>query len=280
MQDISKFFIYTRGRTGSTAVIDEINKHPDITCWQELFIALSSDAMMESFYQRHGVRFSDYEIKMHWRPTFELWSRQFRKVHMLNSVFYLENRMPRTSAGMVRRYLEETSQIELEMRKKAVGFKLLQNQADVARGFFRILKESGYKAIYLERVNVVKRVISGIIANRRKTYNAKNYQSSDDVYTIDMAEFKSLVDIEINAVNMEKRMLEKNGFEILYVTYEEFLEDRKGFYTQIFDFIGVDNVLPDETEFSIMIPSVSDVVENYEELKECVKAMGYERMLA
>ena len=188
--------------------------------------------------------------------------------------------MPRTSAGMVRRYLEETSQIELEMRKKAVGFKLLQNQADVARGFFRILRESGYKAIYLERVNVVKRVISGIIANKRKTYNAMNYQSSDDVYTIDMAEFKSLVDIEINAVNMEKRMLEKNGFEILYVTYEEFLEDRKGFYTQIFDFIGVDNVLPDETEFSIMIPSVSDVVENYEELKECVKAMGYERMLA
>ena len=279
MRDIVKFFVYTRGRTGSTAIIDEINKHPEIACWQELFIALSRDPMMAEFYSRHGVRFDDYEIGMEWRPSFELWSRQFRKIRVLNRELYLDNKLPATTAGMVRKYLAELAWRESERHKEAVGFKLIQIQAENTPGLFKVLKNMRFKAIYLERVNIIKRVISGIIANKRKQYNALNYQPPDDVYTIDLAELDRVVHDELEAVRRQKWMLEKKNFQVLYVTYEDFMEDREKFYKEIFGFLEVDELIPENTAYSIMIPSIRDVVENYDDLHKHVRRMGYEGML-
>ncbi len=34
---MNKFFIYTRGRTGSSAIIDELNSHSECVCHGEVF---------------------------------------------------------------------------------------------------------------------------------------------------------------------------------------------------------------------------------------------------
>lgn len=279
MHDICKFFVYTRGRTGSTAIIDEINKHPDITCWQELFIALSKDPMMEGFYKKHGVHFDDYEIGMEWRPSFELWSKQYRKIRLLKMDLYLNNLKPATSATMAQQYLEEIERREIDRSKQAVGFKLIQVQAENTPGLFRVLKKQKYKAIYLERVNIIKRVISGIIAKKRHQYNALKYQPPNDTYTIDLDELQTIVHDEEESVKRQKWMLKKEKFNTLFITYEEFLENREKFYREIFEFLEVECRLPEKTDYSIMIPSVRDVVGNYEELQKHVKKMGYEGML-
>ena len=280
MHELTRFFIYTRGRTGSTAIIDEMNFHPDITCWQELFIELSNDPMVADFYRRHGVNFADYEIKMHWHPTFDLWRRQFRQFQILNKHLYLYGKLPVTAARMVRYYLNSVEETEHARSKRSVGFKLLENQAENTPGLVQALKRSNYKAIYLERVNVVRRVISGIIASKRKVYNKLNYKPPDDAYIIDLEEFRGVVHVETEAVKWQKAMLEEMRFPVLYITYEEFIDNREEFYNRIFDFLGVDSVLPQATAFSIMIPDIRNVIENYEEFYRCVKDMGYESMLS
>lgn len=279
MQDICKFFVYTRGRTGSTAIIDEINKHPDVACWQELFIALSKDPMMGELYKKHGVCFDDYEIGMEWRPSFELWAKQYRKFQLLKMDLYIKNTMPVSSAAMVRYYLEEIVKRESDRSKKAVGFKLIQVQAEKTPGLFRVLKEQKYRAIYLERVNIIKRVISGIIAKKRRHYNAINYTPPNDAYVIDIDELQTIVHDEEESVKRQKWMLTKKKFKTLFVTYEDFLENRETFYGRLFDFLDVDYRLPEETDYSIMIPNIYDVVENYEEVRKHVNKMGYGNML-
>ena len=137
--------------------------------------------------------------------------------------------------------------------------------------YLAVLKNLGYKVIYLERRNVVKQVLSGVIANKRKLYNQRNYTPDNKSFTIDLKEFKFLVRVEMAEVNRQKIMIEYSEVESLYVDYEDFLSDRKSFHTAIFDFLRVENKEIEESDFSIVIPEIKDVVENYAEFSEFLR---------
>jgi LPS sulfotransferase NodH len=137
-----------------------------------------------------------------------------------------------------------------------------------------ILKQRNYKVIYLERKNVVRQVLSGVIANKRKKFNAKNYVSDGQSYDLDLAKFKTLIQGELSAVVFQKKMVKAHGFDSLLINYEDFLNDRDAFFQKLFAFLGVENMLPENSSFSIMIPSVKDVVKNFNEFSECMDEMG------
>jgi len=280
MSEISatKFVVLTRGRTGSTAIVDEINKHPDITCLQELFISLDSDPMLKGLFDKHGVNFDRYSLQ-DWFPTFDLWSKKARVFKLLSkSIYFYEGRLLTTSK-IIEAYMQEMEGHVSGFGCEAIGFKLLGHQVPNLPAFLAVLKDRGYKVIYLERKNVVKQVLSGVIANKRKVYNQRNYVPDDKSFTIDLKEFKFLVSVEKSEVSKQKSMIEYSEVESLYVDYEDFLSDRKSFHTAIFNFLRVEDKVIEESDFSIMIPDIKDVVENYRELTDCLPAMGLLSML-
>ena len=128
--------------------------------------------------------------------------------------------------------------------------------------------------IYLERKNVVRQVLSGVIANKRNKFNTKNYVSDGRLYELDLNHFKKLIKGELREIQSQKRMIERQGFDSLSINYEDFLNKRPAFFKRIFEFLGVENVLPEQSDFSIMVPNVKDVVKNYDEFYACIEGMG------
>ena len=57
---MTRFFLYTRGRTGSTPIIDELDSHPQLECHQELFLPdpLQFKSIREA-YEEHGERYPE-----------------------------------------------------------------------------------------------------------------------------------------------------------------------------------------------------------------------------
>ena len=266
-RDATKFVILTRGRTGSTAIIDEINKHEDMVCWQELFINLDSDPMLKELYDKLGVDFDRYGLQ-DWFPTFDLWLKQTKMVKLFSKDLYFYKGKLLTISKIMKTYLQEMENYAFNLGNQAVGFKLLGHQVPNLPAFLAVLKELDYKVIYLERKNVVKQVLSGVIANKRKVYNQRNYTPDNKSFTVDLNEFKFLVSVEMSEVNIQKSMIEFSENETLYVSYEDFLSDRRRFHTAIFDFLKVEDKEIEESSFSIVIPDVKDVVKNYDEFSE------------
>ncbi|PCJ83911.1 MAG: hypothetical protein COA54_14695 [Thiotrichaceae bacterium] len=265
--DATKFVVLTRGRTGSTAIIDEINKHEDVVCWQELFINLDSDPMLKELYDNFGVDFDRYGLQ-DWFPTFDLWLKQTKTFKLFSKDVYFYKGKLLTISKIMKTYLQEMENHAFDLGNQAVGFKLLGHQVLNLPAFLAVLKELDYKVIYLERKNVVKQVLSGVIANKRKVYNQRNYIPDNKSFSVDLNEFKFLVSVEMSEVNVQKSMIEFSEIESLYVSYEDFLSDRKRFHTAIFDFLKVEDKEIEESSFSIVIPDVKNVVENYDEFSE------------
>lgn len=278
MKNPSKFVVITRGRTGSTAIIDELNNHKDITCFQELFISLESRPSICECYKKFGLDFEKYGL-VGWMPTYDPWIKLFKEINLALIKLYRKDFRIYTRARVLEKYFHEMEDMSIAQGSSAVGFKLLEHQYPSIRTMFNVLKKAGYKIIYLERTNVIRQVLSGVIANKRKIYNARSFVPEDEAFEIDMDEFEKLVNYEIKMVNSQKKMIEKSGVDSLFVAYEGFLEDRERFLKVIFDFVGVESIVPEETNFSIMIPDVKKVVSNYDEFSDRVKKMGFEAPL-
>jgi hypothetical protein len=269
-----KFVILTRGRTGSTAIIDEIDRHQNIFCCQELFINLRAAPDLYSLYKKHGVSFEEYGFHDKWFPIFALWSKQFKKSGLLSKAPFLKKVYSPANVRRASRYLNELESRSVSLGYGVVGFKLLEHQVAEIPGFMALLKGRGYKMIYLERKNVVRQVLSGVIANKRNKFNTKNYVSDGRLYELDLNHFKKLIKGELREIQSQKRMIERQGFDSLSINYEDFLNKRPAFFKRIFEFLGVENVLPEQSDFSIMVPNVKDVVKNYDEFYACIEGMG------
>lgn len=269
-----KFVILTRGRTGSTVIIDEIDRHQNIFCCQELFINLRAAPDLYSLYKKHGVSFEEYGFHDKWFPIFALWSKQFKKSGLLSKAPFLKKVYSPANVRRASRYLNELESRSVSLGYGVVGFKLLEHQVAEIPGFMALLKGRGYKMIYLERKNVVRQVLSGVIANKRNKFNTKNYVSDGRLYELDLNHFKKLIKGELREIQSQKRMIERQGFDSLSINYEDFLNKRPAFFKRIFEFLGVENVLPEQSDFSIMVPNVKDVVKNYDEFYACIEGMG------
>ena len=245
------FYILTRGRTGSTAVIDSLNKTNSICTAQELFLKYNFNRNVERFIMPYDL----------WLEQTPFLQRMYGK--LLNNEVLIDS------------YLRMAEGRAMSTGKTAFGFKVLSHHFDQRPNLKDALLERGYRAIYLRR-NVPRQVISNIVARLRGKYNAHaNEKYEDDSrYTIDIGEFESLVNVEIQAITHDLDVLESGGGGFIEVTYEDFMADRHSFFNRIFDFLGVSADTPQESEYSIMIKNISHVVENYQAVVESATAMG------
>ena len=125
----AKFVLVTRGRTGSTAILDELNNTAAIATTQELFITWTFD---------EGLVGEVYK----WAVPFDLWKRKYKLLHQIFPSLFSEE-------FQASRYLSALEQTARSTKKKVFGWKLLSSHFEEREYISRLILKQGYKAIYL-----------------------------------------------------------------------------------------------------------------------------------
>lgn len=265
MHVVNKFFIFTRGRTGSTAIIDEVNSHPDCMCHGEIFLL---DPLRypkyKKPYEENGQKYLESVLKSDGVLPRGLW-----KLVSGNEEKGLRDYLS---------YIENHAQ---DRGIEALGFKLLHNHARENEGILEILLERGYKAIHLIRKNVVRQVVSGMLAKQRGVYNTRKEDISERVYTIDMNELKTKISMNQTHVAAASKLIRDIGFDVVEIFYEDFVENRVSFHDRLAESIGIksDSIKP--TSYKVMVPEdLSAVITNYDEFEVQIRKMGLADLIA
>lgn len=273
---MNKFFLLTRGRTGSTAILDEIGT-ANILSLQEPFIDLRADISNEIHSQTSQTII-----------PFDLWveNLSYRQNHGIASTFttalYRKHSLPfgdKWAFGrvvtryLIRQYLKEIETVCTNFHREGIIFKVLSHQLKERKPLLGALKSSGYRAVLLIRRNVVRQVLSGMVAEIRRVYNSKEHLPHQSACTIDLDRFEYCVAWEMRCVEENRALLRENGIEYIEIAYEDFCNNRKQFYLSLFSYMKLECRLPDPTGFSIMIPNIREAIANYEELESRVSSM-------
>lgn len=251
---MKRFFLMTRGRTGSTAVIDELTKS-SICAMHELFLMHKLDVHTPEFKKI-------YELLL----PFDLWKPHAWWLRWMPSSIWGD-------APWARRYLEKAEGLATHQGMAGFCFKVLSHQFDQRPFLKDLLRQRGYQAVYLTR-NLARQVLSGMVASQRGVYNSLQGPESSSCYQIDVDEFEQLVQWEKRAVVEDRALLSEAGFVFAAVSYEEFCADRQSFYESIFQFLGLPAELPPTSDFSIMIRDLRTTIENYDAVAERAASMG------
>lgn len=255
---MNKFFLMTRGRTGSTAVLDELNKCSGICAMQELFLVYDIDS--------NAINTKKMEDLYNFSLPFILWKRQGRLWKWLPRFLYNDGKW-------ADRYLSRTELLARSQASAALGFKVLSHNLVEWPFLTALLKRRGYQAIYLTR-NIASQVLSGMVANRSGVWHAKGDAKDTRRYNIDLDEFQWHVEWEKHSVKQDCDQLSAEGFDFIIVSYDEFVVDRKSFYAKIFNFLNLPSSLPPRSDWSVLIKDLRFTIENYDAVAERAAAIG------
>jgi LPS sulfotransferase NodH len=256
---MKKFFVMTRGRTGSTAIIDELGKVKGLrSAPHELFLEFDFQELLEKHPTLEETYGSMIPFKL-WKTKSPWWVRIQR--------YFLSKRR------LIEKYLKEVENSAFCEGAALFGFKVLSNHFEEITCLKDILLERQYRAIYLKR-NIPRQVISGMIANQRGTYNTDQNYQDDRRYQIDTHTFQELVRWETQAVKNDLALLKSAGFDFIEVSYEEFMADRQAFFSRVLGFLGLPADLPEASSYSVMIKDLKYTIENYQAVADCAMAMG------
>lgn len=250
-----KFFLMTRGRTGSTAVIDELNNANGLCATQELFIEYTNDERFPNSAQNPINTY--YQLI----PMFDLWKRINKET------------IPEQAPGAAELYIQQAEFLASKKNANCFGFKMLSHHFKERPFLSPLLRRQQYKALYLTR-NIPRQVLSGMVANLRGTWNSKNNVDDNGTYHIDLDDFQWLVENETRAMEADKKWLVDQGFLFTVIRYEQFCYDRKSFFESVFKFLGMPVQLPPRSDWSIMIKDLRKTVSNYEEVVKRTGLLG------
>lgn len=250
---MKKFVLLTRGRTGSTAVLDEIGKSSNILATQELFSRNTFTERKLKDYFKLLLPFDLWKLRGGW------WKR------LLPAAY--------SDARQAHAYLICAEKQAQSKGARGFGWKVLSHQLDERPFLTELLKRHGYCVIYLKR-NSVRQVLSGMVANQRGIYNSLEKVVDERRYHIDIDDFKWRVQWERECVQKDIALLNAEGFAFIEVTYEDFCAKREVFYGAIFKMLGLPMELPPTSDFVKMIEDPKSMIENYEEVAKVAAEMG------
>lgn len=250
----NNFFVYTDGRTGSSAICDELNNHQELVCWQELFT--------------YGGDVSEFEgATMADAPALE-------KVLDLDILYYEMFRTlsdPSTHGKQcLEAYFSYLDRKAVGQNAEQFGFKLLYNHATHWKdeGLAALLLKRNYKIVHNLRLDFVRKYISGAIASKTGVWNTKDQVSWSEKVVLD----PDICRLRCNESSIRYRAFDKDirddGFDVITVSYEQFLSDRDTFLSQIFKFLGLAPESVQRSDFKIVTPvDLSTIIENYDQFK-------------
>lgn len=243
-EELLKLIILTRGRTGSTAIINQLGKSRAIHSEQELF---SKDPNLK--YYKDLPPFSEWTKKTYFRLF-------LKKENLLAN-----------------RYLNVLHNKVCRRKIPCFIWKALSNNLIERPYLIELLKLYDYKIIYLKR-NIARQVISGMIANERRVYNSLDKIEDEKRYLINIDYFRKLVEWENHSVMEDVKKIEEYGFDFIKLSYEKYINEKKSFLGEVFRFIRLPEEDLAESDFQIMIPDISNTVENFEEVSRIAEDIG------
>jgi LPS sulfotransferase NodH len=248
------FILLADRRSGTTLVIDCLNNHPRIHCEKRAF---GIEKKIENpTPDRHSGGYFLYRT--------ESLGRRIR--HFMDR------------AGLIREYL--TNEIFLADDDGDVrGVRLIYNAAEHYTQVLDLAKAEGIKVLHLVRENVLKTYVSHETAPLHKMHHPRE---GAEIKTV-----KLHVDVSAMLGSLERRAARIQAMRDriadiphLEVTYESFVADRDAEGARILPFLGVD-VVPMKTDLVKINPdTISDVIDNYDEVSAALAGTPFARFLA
>jgi LPS sulfotransferase NodH len=237
------FVVLTRGRTGSTPLVEDLDQHPDIVCHHELF------------------RPSPVTSRLDLAPYYEAVKQSGRTLS-------------------AEEYLRETATTAAPAK---MGFKalLMDLQHREGIGLERFLLDSRMPIVHLTR-DPVRSAISAGIAKERGAYNhhkdtvnplylerLKQRVTLDPAYVVDEARY-----YDYWAKKWRTHLLEV-GSPHIEVTYEEYVSDRVVLLNRIFRFLDVAEMeeLPNNPYSKVTSEDVWSHVINADEVRDALASL-------
>lgn len=268
---MEKFVLVTRGRTGSTAVIDELGKCRNLVTVQEIFTRGNyTEKELKDYIRLHGRpqwgvldNPTEKELKDHYKllPDFNVWKQEDRWI-------------PTYSDSLqAHRYLMCAEKLAQSNGVKGFGWKALISHFDERPFLRQLLKQHNYRVVYLRR-NSTRQVLSGMVALQRGIYNSLEKIEDERRYHIDGDKFQW----HVHGARMDEKIdcarLSAEGFDFVVVSYEDYLTNRDAFYGQIFNLLNLPLELPSPSDYVKMINDPKTIIENYDEIAGLAAAMG------
>ncbi|MBV6477429.1 MAG: hypothetical protein HGGPFJEG_00168 [Ignavibacteria bacterium] len=184
-------------------------------------------------------------------------------------------------------YIKSCSKRASFRRKPVYGFKMkieqLKNEHDYKNigKFLKKLESSGWKIIYLRRSNILNHTLSGLLSNKTKVFHLRNGKDfSHEKFTVDC---RHLMDV-MNYFEQLEKQEEESLTNVSYVNidYESDLLDNSCHQKtadRVFRYLGLESQ-PVKTSLTKIIPEkLSNIILNYDELREVVGNSKFRKFL-
>jgi len=240
----TRFILLAHQRTGSSMVMATLNKHPSIVAFGELFVK-SRIGHMVSGFNNHS-----------------------------KALHYLRSKDPV-------RFLEEHAYSSFPENISSVGFKIFPDQLerkDAAPLLPWLNENKDVKIIILTRNNLLDVHCSLAIANKTGVFGIRK-ESDRQMVTINVDIHKAEAEFKRRKAGHQRAREKFVDHEVIELAYEDIIEQPTEEFKKIQSFIGV-------TLTQLHVPTVkqetrplSEVIENYDELKIKWKGAEYEEYL-
>lgn len=251
---MAKFILLAARRSGTTLLIDCLNSHPEIDCVKRAF----------------GL---EKKIK---NPTLDNHAGGFFLYRMKN----LSNR--------IRYYTRRQSLVEDFLRYDifgpradcpAAGFRLIYEMSTKYPQIAQWVKRNNVRVIHLIRGNMLKTYISTVTAAIHKMRHPREGAEIKTVKIhIDSQELLRELNLRTEQVEDQRRLF--GGCDIREVYYEDFVADRSGESIKLLRFLGVDEGQELTSNLVKINPeSLSELVENFGEIRNALRGTTYEQYL-
>ncbi|MFC1680651.1 hypothetical protein ACFL1S_02510 [Pseudomonadota bacterium] len=146
--------------------------------------------------------------------------------------------------------------------------------------FLQKLSDNCWKIIYIRRENVIKQVLSGLVAMRRGAYHKLDDRSEEWKLNVDCGDFVERVSRRLRFTEQEELALE--GIEHEVVVYERDLEDSSVHQQTIDRILGKHSLekRPVSTAYrKINTLAMPELIANFSDFEACMKGHGWEAFL-
>lgn len=256
-----RFCIYTRGRSGSTAITEELNNHPQLTCYGEVFRP-DPIKWVTRAYEKYG---KDYP-KLTNSPD-----------RVLPYKFFVDGKPedPITRHG----FASYLAFLESEAETPGVGWKFISNVP--GDDYFGHCAANDVRVIYLRRRNMLRQAVSALIANETGVYNSKNYEPQQGrKFEIEPRKVNSRIRMAQSNYQSDDEAMQAVGLRSIVVYYEDWVDDRAGFFASLGEFLDVEHALPDPSTYAVTTPEpLEELLSNYEAVSEGVRKAGFGQFL-
>lgn len=250
-----KFIILSGGRSGSTYLQQLLDSHPTVTCYDEIFNV--TNAQSHSF------------------GTF------CKKQFPITSWMFLRGKISKWPFNFPLRFLfqQYIKFLFQEKQNPAVGFKLTYDQLLHYNAIESWLKTNSVSVIHLQRKNPLKAAISLLKAKASGIYTVtSNDNPQNKKINIRPSEILDELKRQINEKLKCEEIIQNKRTITIY--YEDLFGKQSETIQTVAAFLKIDNNSFTKPDIAKTNPqNLTDVLENYEEVKKLLQGTEWEKYL-